>query len=99
VASPNAEHGSTAVEVEEVIVCIGYVEAACILGLVVVGMADERAFPVVVQVAVGDCDEVLRVCESALVQYNVFLEDLTHRRSSHVDEPVVEVFGMRPVVT
>lgn len=55
------ERGTTAVEVGEVVVVIGNEEMALVFGAIAVGVANERAFPVVVEVVVRDGDEVTGV--------------------------------------
>lgn len=61
VTSAETERWSTGVEVEPVVAGIGDVELAGVLSCVAVGVSNERCLPVVVDLAVGDGDEVSRV--------------------------------------
>lgn len=63
VAGTEADAGHARVDVDPVVVVLGHVEEAGVLGAVGVGVADEGGLPVVVDVAVGDGDEVSRVGE------------------------------------
>ena len=66
-ACTNPEHRATTVEIEEVVVGVGHSKTPSVLSLVVVGVADQGAFPVVVQVTVGNRDEVLSIRKSLLI--------------------------------
>lgn len=57
-AGAEAERGAARVEVGEVVGGVGDGQVALVFGAVGVGVPDERRFPVVVQVGVGDGDEV-----------------------------------------
>ena len=57
-AGAEAERGTARVEVVQVVVGVGDGQVALILGLVGVGVADERGLPVVVEEGVGDGNEV-----------------------------------------
>lgn len=90
----DAEHGAAAVKVEEAVVCVGDVEPVGNFGLVVVAVSDWGALAEVVQVAVGDCDEVLETVRRGLPRVG----GKTYRCSGHVDELVVEVSIVCPVI-
>lgn len=63
VAGTKAEGWGTGVDVAPVVVIVGDAQVTGILGTVAVRVADERSLPVVVDVRVGDCDEVCGVGE------------------------------------
>lgn len=58
VAGSEADAGGARVDVVPVVVVLGHAEVAGVLGAVGVGVADEGGLPVVVDVGVGDGDEV-----------------------------------------
>jgi len=58
VGGAEAEERGARVDVLEVVVGVGDVQLAFVLGAVAVAVADERGLPVVVEVGVGDGDEV-----------------------------------------
>lgn len=72
VASSEAERWGAGVDVVPVVVVLGNVEVTGVLGTVVVGVADQRGLPVVVNIGVGHRDVVscvgdLKICQYALL--------------------------------
>lgn len=73
VAGAEADAGGARVDVEPVVVVLGHAEVAGVLGAVGVGVPDQRGLPVVVDVAVGDGDEVGGVGEVDQAVVEVFV--------------------------
>lgn len=55
-ASSKSQTGCSTTNVEPVVVMLGNMEMSSILGTVVIAVSDERCFPVIVKVAVGNCN-------------------------------------------
>ena len=88
-ASSKTERRPTRVDVLPVVVGICDREVALIFCAVGVAVTDEGGFPVIVDVAVGDCDKAASVGDLYSMMSEVFLGEKGKRRGAYINQAII----------